>query len=103
MLCTKMRLSERKFRFESTIQHRNCENSVTTSATLSIGSASPFVRPCAIIKMFNDCNPKETNPPNQHRSIRSANTIKLTTQTYGISNDGSTKTETIGSQPNIDR
>lgn len=50
MLCTSMRLTERRFRIETTLRSSNNLN----TARITIGNGSPFVRPCTIIKMFND-------------------------------------------------
>lgn len=75
MLCTSMRLTDRRFRIETTVRSNRIHSN--TTATITIGT--PFVRPCTTIKMFNnvanDANGKteKTNAPIQER-ITEANT-----------------------------
>lgn len=59
MLCSRIRLTERRYRLVSTLhQHQQQANGISTlsSSELNITDRIPFVRPCTIIKMINSCN-----------------------------------------------
>ncbi|XP_031638710.1 uncharacterized protein LOC116350878 [Contarinia nasturtii] len=56
MLCTRMQLTERRFRIKSSLSYQNSDGEYESSATVSCEGRAPFVRPCAIIKMFNGDN-----------------------------------------------
>lgn len=53
MLCTRMQLTERRFRIKSSLSYQNSDGECETRTTVSSETRTPFVRPCAIIKMFN--------------------------------------------------
>lgn len=95
-----MRLTERRFRFQSTIHHQNYENGVTATATLSIENAngSPFVRPCAVIKMFSDYN----NNTNENKQSSNHHTFKAVGAGTSQAN-GMAAVDTPRSQENKDR
>lgn len=51
MLCTSMRLTDRRFRIETTVRSNQMNSNST--ATITIGT-TPFIRPCTMIKISNN-------------------------------------------------
>lgn len=99
MLCTRMRLTERRFRIKSSISYQNSDGECER-ATVSTESRMPFVRPCAIIKMFDSDNADGKESTN---SGRSSVTTKSDTSTKTSETDSPNKTDIHGSQTNLDR
>lgn len=100
MLCTRMRLTERRFRIKSSISYQNGDGEYERAA-VSTESRAPFVRPCAIIKMFDGENAdgRESN----HSSRSSASNTKSDTSTRTSGADNANRTDIHGSQTNLDR
>lgn len=111
MLCTRMRLTERRFRIKSSITYHNSDSDFDTQTAISSDVRStnaPFVRPCAIIKMFNANNQANenqvisTNRPSSTSSSSSNMKIR-TRKKFGNENEMEAKTDATGSQSNINR
>lgn len=101
MLCTRMRLTERRLRINSSISYQNGDGECEKATISTESSRTPFVRPCAIIKMFdsNNADGKESN--NSSRS--SASNTKSDTSTTASGSDSLNKMDIHGSQTNLDR
>ena len=100
MLCTRMRLTERRFRIKSSISYQNGDGEYERAA-VSTESRAPFVRPCAIIKMFDSDNADGKESSNSSRS--SASNTKSDTSTRTSGTDNANGTDIHGSQTNLDR
>lgn len=96
-----MRLTERRFRIKSSISYQNGDGEFER-ATVSTESRMPFVRPCAIIKMFDSDNADGKESSNSGRSSVST-TTKSDTSTKTSETDNPNKTDIHGSQTNLDR
>lgn len=54
-----MRLSERRFRFQTSLLNPSLD-SATLSATVAVGRSNrPFVRPCTVVNVIGDVNSDE--------------------------------------------
>lgn len=100
MLCTRMQLTDRRFRIKSSISYQNGE--CESSATVSNDVRTPFVRPCAIIKMFNCDNSDGKEAINTGRSS-TAFSMKLDTNRKPNETENLNKTDVHGSQPSLNR
>lgn len=115
MLCTRMRLTERRFRIKSSITYHNGDGDFDAQTAISSDirtTNAPFVRPCAIIKMYNanenqvnSANrPSSTSTSSSSSSSPSAVNMKMTTRRkFGNENEMEVKTDASGSQSNINR
>lgn len=104
-----MRLTERRFRIKSSITYHNGDGEFDAQTAISSDirtTNAPFVRPCAIIKMYN-ANENEVNRPSSTSSTLSspsAMSMKMTTRRkFGNENETKVKTDASGSQSNINR
>lgn len=99
MLCTRMQLTERRLRIKSSISYQNGDGDYESRATVSSESRSPFVRPCAILKMFDNdsVNGKESTI----NSSRSSSSSKSNKKTDVMS--PANQTDAHGSQTNLEK
>lgn len=120
MLCTRMRLTDRRFRIKSSITYHNGDGDFDAQTAISSdvrATNAPFVRPCAIIKMYNgNENENQMNSANRRSSTStssssslsspSAMNVKMTAaarRKFGNENELEAKTDASGSQSNINR
>lgn len=99
MLCTRMQLTERRYRIKSSLTYQNIDGDESNSATISTESRAPFVRPCAIIKMFNSDNGDSKESDNSGRTA----SAKSNEHRKDDESDGVSKTDVHGSQTNLDK
>lgn len=118
MLCTRMRLTERRFRIKSSITYHNVDGDFEAQTAVSSdvrATNAPFVRPCAIIKMYN-ANENQMDKANRRLSTSTSSTtsllsspsavnMKMTTarRKFGNENEMEVKTDASRSQSNINR
>lgn len=97
-----MRLTERRFRIKSTISYQNIDGENESRATVSTETRLPFVRPCAVVKMF-DC--ASNNGKELHNSSRSTSASKANSDAFGKSGgtDHFNKEDIHGNQTSCDR
>lgn len=100
MLCTKMRLTERRFRIKSSISYQHGDGDYESRAAVSSEVRSPFVRPCAFIKMYESSNGNEVISSSRPST---ASNMKLNTNRKHDGNENSNRTDAHGSQSSLDR
>lgn len=103
MLCTRMRLTDRRFQIKSTLSYQNIDGEDVSRASVTTGTKMPFVRPCAVIKMF-DCassDGKDSSNSSRSASARNMHSNAFEKSEGSDKTDGSDKAD--GSQPSFDR
>lgn len=99
MLCTRMQLTERRFRIKSSLTFQNSDGEHESKATVSGESRAPFVRPCAVIKMNNCDNGDGKESVNSEREAsESKSKSDIDNETDDLS-----KTDAHGNQTNLDK
>lgn len=102
MLCTRMRLTERRFRIKSSISYQNIDGDYESRAAVSSEVRSPFVRPCAIIKMYESCNGNGKEVIKSSRPSTALN-MELNTDRQLDETERTNQTDVHGSQSSLDR
>lgn len=103
MLCTRMQLTERRFRIKSSISCQSGDGEYESRATVSSESRSPFVRPCAlknvcVVKMFDN------DSVNGKESINSSRSTNSSKSNQNLDGTGTVhQTDIHGSQTNLER
>lgn len=97
-----MRLTDRRFRIKSSISLQNMDGNCESHAAVSSEVRSPFVRPCAIIKMFESSNGDVKDTIRSSRPSTAVN-MKLNPGRKIDRNELTNRTDTHGSQSSLDR
>lgn len=101
MLCTRMQLTERRFRIKSSITCLNSDGNYESTATVT---SAPFVRPCTILRMFDGNNVNEGKESIiSCRSTSTTNSKSDVNKSVGGLNNVNHKQDIHGSQTNLDR
>lgn len=95
-----MRLTERRFRINSSISYQNGEGDCESKMIVSSDVRSPFVRPCAIIKM---CDTNDTDGKKVGSSSRPSTAMHGKFDTRKKQNEIENTTDAHGSQSSLDR
>lgn len=97
-----MRLTDRRFRIKSSISYQNIDGDFESRAAVSSEVRSPFVRPCAITKIFETCNGNGKEVIKSSRPSTALN-MKLNTHRKLDETEHTNQTDVHGSQSSLDR